>query len=203
MRALIAGLVLTLAAGIAVLLVLLTRPVEVPLSPLEVRLAATGVQLELPPEALLLRADPAEGPLNSALFAIGEDQLRLRVTPDLDAAAAAARVLETRQVIDNLFGDRQAPYPGQLSHTLRCPDRFQPAAVEPRGEALAMLTLYANDRLTFGGCSEDLLRYHATVGFFHDPVGRRLFQVEYFAALESQRPDPGPALLRSLQLSGD
>ena len=96
-------------------------------------------------------------------------------------------------VIVNLFGDRQAPYPGQLSHTLQCPARFQPQDLPHDGEVLARLSLYANDRLAYGGCSEDLLRYHATVAMVYDADAQRLFQVEAFAALGTELADTDAA----------
>jgi hypothetical protein len=198
-RGLIAGLVGTLVIGLGVLAALTLRPTPAPLTPAQARLARAGVALALPAEAQVLRAEEEAGRLQTALLSVGSDQLRLRITEGLDAAGAAARVEEVRQVMDNLFEDRQAPYPGQLSNTLRCPDEYRPTPVEPRGEALAMVGLYANERLAFGGCSEDLLRYRATVGFFYDPSSRRLLRVEYFAALDA--PDAGPDLLRSLTLA--
>lgn len=199
MRGLLAGLVLTLLAGLAVLAALLLRR-EAPASPAEAALAAAGVQLDLPDDAQVLRSAQRDGRPASALLALGDDRLRLRVTEGLDAGDAEARVQELRRVLEGLFEDRQAPYPGQLSNTLRCPERFRPEAIAPRGEALELVGLYANDRLGFGGCSEDLLRYRATVGYFYDPAGRRLLQLTYFADLDG--PDAGPALLGGLHLSG-
>lgn len=198
-RGLVLGLAASLVAVLAVLVVLLlTRPQpQAPTGELAMALATLGVSMDV--DGQLTRVDDAAGRV-SLLAELGGDRLRLRVDQDLDAAAADARIVEIRAVIDNLFGDRQAPYPGQLSNTLQCPERYQPEEL-PRGTwARSVIGLYANDRLAYGGCSEDLLRYHATVGFFYDAPGQRLFQVEYFAALDGEG-DRGPAAVGSFSLA--
>lgn len=192
---LLGGLVLSLVLILAVLgaLLLDRSPTPQDADPLQRVLSEYGVQLDLAAEVDSI----AELPGHTTILArSGSDRLRIAITTDLDPADAPTRVAEVLAVIDNLFGDRQAPYPGQLSNTLRCPDEYKPRSL-PRGPwAEAVLGLYANDRLAFGGCSEDLLRYHATVGIFYDPGTRRLFQVEYFASLDDDE-DRGPEVVAS------
>ncbi len=200
-KRLLGGLVLSLLAILAVLAVLLLDRPAPPAAPdpLQAALADYGVRLDL--SATL--DSRTELPGHTTLLATsGADRLRVAVTTDLAPADAPARVAELQAVIDNLFGDRQAPYPGQLSNTLQCPEEYKPEAL-PRGTwADAMIGLYANDRLAFGGCSEDLLRYHATVGIFYDPHTRRLFQVEYFASLDGA-DDRGPAVVASFSRTAE
>ncbi len=195
---LIALLLASLLAGSAALIYLLLPARESAAGEVEELLATVGAAIDLSGDAEVLRAERSEGRLRSALVGIGEDRLRIRVSEELDSAAAEALVNESRALIENLFADRQAPYPGQLSHTLRCPERYLPVEVAPRGPALAMLRLFANSRLAFGGCSDDLLRYSATVAFFYDETAGRLFRAEYFSAKENP-VDPGADLLRTFR----
>jgi hypothetical protein len=156
-------------------------------------LSTVSASVMVPKGATVAQARMNGDHLALVVVDITGDRLRITVTEDLDSTAAQRRTDDVLAVIHNLFGDRQAPYPGQLSHTLQCPARFQPQDLPHDGETLARLSLYANDRLAYGGCSEDLLRYHATVSMVYDADAQRLFQVEAFAALGAGLADAGAA----------
>ncbi|MSP56300.1 MAG: hypothetical protein EXR69_11965 [Myxococcales bacterium] len=188
------SLVVILGAGFALLV---DGPAPAPQSELSRALGAVGASIDVPATVSTLNVQEAGGSLQSILAADGAARLRIRVTEGLDRDAAAKRVKDVRSMIDGLFEPRQAPYPGELSHTLQCPEEYQPMDVVERGDALALLQLYANDRLTFGGCSADLLRYHTTVGYFYSAGSRRLFGVEYFAIVGGD--DNGLRVVQSFQ----
>jgi hypothetical protein len=193
----VAGLTVSLAVGVALLIVLVKRPSDQE-HPVAAMLATAGAVLELPPQAAIAWAEAEEGRLSAAVVEIDDDRLRLRVLHGLNPTEAEATTAEQRLQIAELFEDRQAPYPGQLSHTLRCPDAYRPETLAPSGEARLLVRLYANDRMAFGGCSDDLLQYRATIGLFYDPQGERLLRLEYFTP-KAVPPEPAEALLRSLR----
>ncbi len=166
--------------------------------PLAVGLASVGAAVTVTGPVAALGVDAPRGVLVSGLYALGDDRLRLRVTAGLGPGEAAALALQERALIEGLFEDHQAPYPGALSTTLRCPDELRPAEVEPRGGALFLLGLQANDRLAFGGCAEDLLHYRATVGAFQDGGGTLLIRIEYFEP-KDEINSRGPDVLRSFR----
>lgn len=168
--------------------------------PAVAQLAAVGVALELPAASRPIRVVDGAGGLVEGTWAVGEDRLRVRVSPGLDAEAGAELARQERALLASLFVEHQAPYPGALSNTLRCPDALRPQEVEPRGEALFLVSLYANDRFAFGGCAEDLLRYRATAGAFYDAGLRELVRVEYFEPKEAA--GRGPEVLRSFRWVG-
>lgn len=188
--------------GCAALVVLVMRSPEEampPRSPLEANLASLELTLPLGPGATVARADVEEGQLVHMLIDDGDARVRVRATHGLDAKTAQERIEQDRQRISALFGERQAPYPGELSNSLKCPDRFKPTDHEPKGSARTMVRLFANERLAFGGCSEDLLAYAATLGTWYDPGAQRLVQVTYYSP-RSAMVDAGPELLVSAQL---
>ncbi len=198
MKQLTTLLLITFAVGLGTLGWLWHQRTQRSSSPVLVALAEQSIGLAVSSAATLLGADRGTHGVDSFLIGVGPDRLRLQITGGMDGDAARAHVREERQRLDLLFFDRQAPYPGQLSNTLRCPEKYQPTDFEERGTAIMMLGLYANDRLAYGGCSPDLLRFKATQGFFHDSQRSRLIEVEYFSVLEHD--DAGPAMLRSFQL---
>lgn len=195
-RPVVLGLTATLAIGVVLLFFLLRQPSE-RAHPVAAMLATAGAELELPPRAEIDWAEAEDGRLRAAMVKIDDDRLRVRVVHGLDPMQAEGSIAEQRLQIAELFEDRQAPYPGHLSHTLRCPEAFLPETLEASGSASLLIRLYANDRMAFGGCSDDLLHYRATIGLFHDPRGQRLLRLEYFAPKAAQ-PEPAEALLRSL-----
>jgi len=190
--------------GCVALATLLMRAPDKPLpprSPLEANLASLELTLTLGPGATVARADVEEGQLVHMLIDDGDARVRVRATHGIDPKTAQERVEQDRQRISALFGERQAPYPGELSNSLKCPDQFKPTDHEPKGSAQTMVRLFANERLAFGGCSEDLLAYAATLGTWYDPAAQRLVQVTYYSP-RSAMVDAGPGLLAAAQLGG-
>lgn len=161
-------------------------------------LAGVGAALTLP-GALPLHVIAPGGVLSEGVYAAGDDRLRVRVSANLDPGEGEQLAREERTLIFGLFEDHQAPYPGALSNTLRCPEELRPADIEPPGPALFLVSLYANDRYAFGGCADDLLRFRATVGAFYHPLLRQLMRVEYFEPKQSTGPLAGPDVLRSFR----
>lgn len=192
----VVGLSITLAvlvaAGVA-----LVMDAPAPLSDTDRWLATVGIALDLPDTATPIDVQQQGGVLTSMLVADGDARLRVRVAEHLTQDEALARASEQAAVITGLFEDHQAPYPGALSHTLTCPDTYLPSVdVLLHGMFLNVLHLYANDRLAFGGCSPDLLRYRSTVAWAYDPATQRLFTLEYHSPIDRQ--DIGPQVLDSL-----
>ena len=159
-------------------------------------MASIGLELRLGDEATVTRADVEAGRLVHMLVDDGAARVRVRATHELDPPAAERRIEQDLKRIEALFGERQAPYPGELSNSLKCPERFKPSQPPELGSARTMLRLFANERLAFGGCSDDLLTYAATIATWYDPDARRLVQVTYYAP-RTLEVDPGPQLLAS------
>jgi hypothetical protein len=195
----VVALALVLALGTLVLAFLLLPPDEVE-HPVSRMLASVGATMDLPAEAEIEWAEAKSERLSAGLVSLGDDRLRVQVVEGLDPTRAEASIAEQRQRVTELFEDRQAPYPGQLSHTLSCPEAYRPETLDPSGEARLLMRLYANDRMAFGGCSDDLLRYRATVGLFYDPNGQRLLRLEYFTPKDAP-VEHAEAALRSLRFT--
>ncbi len=156
-------------------------------------LASVGLLVPDTEGFAVVRADLEDGRLVSMLAERGEERLRIHVAWDLDAMAGPQRIQQSRAIIDGLYGERQAPYPGELSNTLKCPEEYRPTDISPMGAAAQLVHLYANERYAFGGCNPDLLAYRATVGMYYDESRRRFVEMTFFAPLEGV--DSGPTIL--------
>lgn len=165
--------------------------------PLALHLETVGAAITPAGEAVPLRVVAPGGTFSEGLYAIGDDRLRIRVA---ETGVEGAQMAEQERArILGLFEERQAPYPGALSNALRCPEALRPAELPDRAGAVFLLSLFANDRMAFGACAEDLLRYRATVGAFVDRAGSRLVRVEYFEPKEAE--PRGPDTVRSFRWS--
>jgi len=193
------GLITVVLVGIVAMLLGTSRTAD----PLTQALASVGVRITVNSPSEILRAEAEEGRLQTALAAIGDDRLRVRVLDDHDRTSAQALSSDMRAQLLNLFGDRQAPYPGQLSQTLTCPERFLPVELETSGDMLLQMQVFANERFGYGGCDESLLSYRSTMGLFYFPDSEQFFQVEYFEPVQSEVLS-GPKVLASFSpLEGD
>ncbi len=196
---------LGLLGSLAALGILLTTPGDdvpgVSSSPLATNLASIGLSFSLSSAATVGRADVEDGRLVHMLIEDGPGRLRLRVSHGVSPSDAQRRIESARERLDALYGERQAPYPGELSNSLKCPDGFKPIDHTPLGSAASLVRLYANDRLAFGGCADDLLTYRASVAQYYTPSQGRLVQAEYFWPRE-QSSDPGPEVLSGARLTG-
>ena len=175
------------------------EPVEPAVSALDANLASITVEVALSESAVVERADLESDQLVHMVIVDGADRLRLRVTHGLDELGAQRRLDEARGVLFAMFGERQAPYPGELSNTLKCPDVYKPVEHTPKGDATHLIRLYANERFGYGGCNADLLSYRATVGLYYDADSQRLLQAEYFSPVDAAL-DKGPERLSKLVL---
>ena len=165
--------------------------------PLASQLQTIGAAMTVSGPTAPVRISASDGVLAEGTWSVGADRLRVRVASDLSALEGEALATEEKALILNLFEDHQVPYPGALSNTLQCPDSLHPVDIEPRGAALFLLGLYANDRYAFGGCAEDLVQFRATVASYYDLAHRALVRLEYFEPKAGEAALRGPNALRS------
>ncbi len=171
-------------AGIAVLGVLAWPQPEQ--DPLAQALAQAGLDLDIPPGSALLRDAPTLQGGRGLELQQGQNKLTLDLSPVTDIKQANTRIADQAYMLESLFYDRQAPYPGQLSNTLRCPEEFLPEKqiMEEPNQGLRF-SLFANDRMSFGGCSRDLLSLRAVLLLLHCPASKQLVRLEAFTPIDS------------------
>ncbi len=85
-------------------------------------------------------------------------------------------------LIDSLFKDLISPYPGVLSNQIKCSKEFLPRISEEESNDYLKIfyNLYANKRLNFGICNNDLIHYKATINLILCKKTHQVFQIEYF-----------------------
>jgi hypothetical protein len=183
----VVALSLSLATGLGVLAWLLRGPAAaLPGTgrPLQTALDAHGLRLAGAEGFAISRFEPRKQGAALVLEAERDQEiLRLELLRDPGEPGYRGWLQDQRAVLDGQFTDRQAPYPGQLSTTLRCPEAFQPSQRQA-GESW-LYQLFANERLAYGGCSRDLLRYRAALLLRPCPQRDLGVKLELFTPLET------------------
>ena len=111
-----------------------------------------------------------------------KDIIKIQVITGLSDEQAVQYIMNQRYLVDNLFNEQNIPYPGMLSNTLKCPEKYHPKIEEKQRKDSrgVFYYLYANDRLTFGGCAEDILEYSVVLAFIYCKEKNEVYQIEYF-----------------------
>ena len=104
--------------------------------------------------------------------------IRVKTVDGLDGPGAETYIREQSLMLLGVFDPRLPPYPEFMTRESGCPDKYKP--VRKEGRLGPYYILYAGKRLTYGGCSEDLIEYRASIGFFYLPKEKRVVRLEYF-----------------------
>lgn len=81
-------------------------------------------------------------------------------------------------LLSSLYEPTTSPYPEVLTNIIECPEEFKPKE-EKLGDG-RFFTLFAGERLGFGVCSADLVKYKAIYGIF-DCGEKGVFEVSLFS----------------------
>lgn len=103
--------------------------------------------------------------------------IRVKTVDGLDGPGAETYIREQSLMLLGVFDPRLPPYPEFMTRASGCPDKYSP--VRKEGRLGPYYLLYAGKRLTYGGCSEDLIEYRASIGFFYLPKEKRVIRFEY------------------------
>ncbi len=141
---------------------------------LEGRLASLGIVVS-GVQGFMAKGPAAPGHL---LAERGNEVLRIKTADGLDGQGAETYIREQSAMLLAVFDPRLPPYPEFMTRASGCPDKYRP--VRREGRLGPYYLLYAGKRLTYGGCSEDLIEYRASIGFFYIPKEKRVIRLEYF-----------------------
>jgi hypothetical protein len=67
-------------------------------------------------------------------------------------------------LLDSIYQDQNAPYPGQITKIISCPEQFRPRPLPEKSDALTSrkgFLLMANSREVFGACDVGSAQYQA------------------------------------------
>jgi len=94
---------------------------------------------------------------------------------------------EQSMLLEGLYVPQLPPYPEFLMQENACGKKYHPVKRETRHGIF--YTLFANDRLGYGVCTDDLIAYRAGLGLLYCPSGKTAIKVEVFTDLNTTQKD--------------
>lgn len=88
------------------------------------------------------------------------------------------KYIEDRKFLfGSLFLPATSPYPEVITNIIECPDEFKPKIREVGNGTI--YTLFAGERLNYGVCAQDLIKYQSEYGIF-DCKDKGIFEIRLF-----------------------
>lgn len=110
--------------------------------------------------------------------------VRIEITKNIDQAKADEYFKNQIALLGSVFEPQLPPYPEFLSMQTGCDTKYLPSEREsPYGK---YFILYAGDRMGYGICADDLIKYKASLGLFYCPSEKTVFKMEYFTSKDAQ-----------------
>lgn len=108
--------------------------------------------------------------------------LKIEVIRDLGPEEAARTREERLTMLNSLFSNAPAPYPGMITNQVTMPDTLRPRKLEitVAGVSLPLYILPASSRHTYGVTEEAQTAFQAGVFFLYDQPGRILYRFDLF-----------------------
>lgn len=80
-----------------------------------------------------------------------------------------------------------SPYPGEVSNAISCDQQYRPKySTEKNNEREKHVFVgYANERLVFGACADDIITKRAAVVMFYCEPQKRLYKFELFSPVKN------------------
>lgn len=130
-----------------------------------------------------------------ALYEKGDGLLKVEIRSNSTKLESDQNIQSQITKIKGLFEDAAAPYPGEISDQIHCSDEFKPiySQKQQNGIQISYFTAFVNNRLTFGSCSADQIRYQDTMLMFYCPRQKNFIQLEILLPLKTYLKDPQTA----------
>lgn len=104
--------------------------------------------------------------------------IKIKIIPEETKKLADNYINKEIALFQGIFEPHLPPYPEFLTKEASCAEKYKPIASESRyGKSFIV---YAGDRLGYGVCADDLVKYRASLGYFYCENSNKAFKVEYF-----------------------
>jgi hypothetical protein len=112
-----------------------------------------------------------------------EDKIiKIKKYDDFDLEKSEQYISDKMFVINSLYREIHSPYPGELSNRIGCPEEYKP--IKKENQPFNYYIIYASERLSYGACSDDLIRYKAINYFLYCEKENNFYHIELFIPKE-------------------
>jgi len=110
------------------------------------------------------------------------ERIELNMVGGVDEETANESISDQVLLFKSVFEIKSAPYPGQQTRYIECPEEFKPKYLERDvdGGTLAYFIGYSNSNFVPGACSSDLIVYRSVNGWLYCRGAGDLIDFDYF-----------------------
>ncbi len=105
-----------------------------------------------------------------------ENIIRINLFHNISPTKAMSKYSDIIFSIDSLYQNINSPYPGVITNKIVCPDSLKPIIKNSSNEFKKYI-VYASRRLTYGVCSEDLIKYKSLIYFDYCKPDFRMYEL--------------------------
>lgn len=113
--------------------------------------------------------------------------LRVETQSLPDEFSASQYISANISQVKGLFADSLAPYPGIISKTITCEEKYQPifkTYTTPEKLEISYFSAYLNNNLTYGSCTEDQAINKGISAFFYCPKNKLAYHLELISPVK-------------------
>lgn len=137
---------------------------------------------------IIKKADEVENglPFERVVASNGNYSVWIEHFKDVDAIKSNQYISEKKSSIDSIYTVLPAAYPDVVTRSLECSDKFRPIfnSSDQGNQESFVYILYANNRFTYGACSDDTAKYREIFYIAYCKDTKELYQIEYFVPKE-------------------
>ena len=108
--------------------------------------------------------------------------IKIKILNDTNLKQSEDYILDKMFVISSMYREINSPYAGALSNKIKCDEKFKPQKIP--NFPFDYYIIYASDRLIYGSCSWDLIKYKSILYYIHCNKTNNLYQIELFVPIK-------------------
>jgi len=114
----------------------------------------------------------------------GEEVIKIKIFNDFSLKEAEEYIANQTALLNGIFEPQLPPYPEFLTKQTGCDNKYKP--IKESGKYGDNYLMYAGSRFGYGICTDDLIEYKASLGFYYCPKSKTLFKLEYFIGKDEE-----------------
>lgn len=115
---------------------------------------------------------------NKMLAERGDEVIKIEIVDSEIKNTREDYIKRETMLLKSIFEPQLPPYPEFLTKESGCAERYKPTEKEV-GDGIYFV-LYAGERLGYGVCVDDLIKYRASLGYFYCENSNKTFKIQYF-----------------------
>lgn len=124
-----------------------------------------------------------EGDSENIIGVKENEVIRLKIIKDIGNKEKAKEYTDGQlSLISAQYEPQPVPYPEFITNSKDCAEKFKPVKKEHIFGNYELL--FAGERFSYGACSDDLIKYKASLGYFYCKRTKTLHKLEYFIPKE-------------------